>query len=131
MGIFGRLRRGGEERVAQALGHHDPERRETVRSFGVTSAGRGQVRGTGTLGLDADTLVFAMWWPRREVRIPRAAILGVDTPRGHLGKTSGRRLLRVHWTTEAGVRDAIGLEVGDVDAWIAALGAPLIDPAGI
>lgn len=127
MGFLRRLRRGGEERAAAALGDGDAVRTESVRSFGVTSAGRGQVRGTGSLALGEDALVFAMWMPRREVRIPRTAITGVDTPRSHLGKTSGRRLLRVHWTTEAGEGDSIGLEVRDVDGWIAALGAPRIE----
>lgn len=127
MGFLSRLGRGGEERAVALVGDGPWVRSDTVRSFGVTSAGRGQVRGTGTLVLGDDALVFALWVPKREWRIPRASIVGVDTPRGHLGKSSGRKLLRVHWITTDGAEDSIGLEVRDLDGWLAALGAPLIE----
>ena len=97
------------------------ERTSAAVSLGVSSAGRLQVRGNGQLALARDQLVFLQLVPRRQVSIPLAAIVKVDTTRAHLGKTVGRKLLRVSWTTPAG-EDAIALQVPDLSGWLSALG---------
>lgn len=96
---------------------------DDANTFGVESLGKGQVRGTGTLALTADELLFAQWVPNRLLRISRAAITEVTTTRSWLGKTNFRQLLLVRWTTDAGA-DAIALWVKDLESWIAALSAP-------
>ena len=100
-----------------------PLRESDANSFGVESAGPWQVRGNGNLALTEEELLFAQWVPNRVLGVPRAAILEVTTARGHLGKTMGRKLLKVVWTNEAGERDSIALWVDDLNGWLAALGA--------
>jgi hypothetical protein len=117
-GLFtGRLRRRAESHFAGL----ELLRREDANSLGVESAGQWQVRGNGDLALTEDELLFAQWVPNRVVRIPRRSILEVTTPRSHLGKSVGRRLLKVAWSTETGERDSIALWVRDLDGWLAAL----------
>ena len=89
---------------------------------GVESAGVLQVRGNGNLALTEEELLFAQWVPNRLLRIPRASIVEVTTAKAHLGKTVGRKLLKVVWTNERGDRDSIALWVGDLDGWLVALG---------
>jgi len=115
-----RRARRGEGELAQELGA-GLRRVETVRSLGLKSLGRGQVRGNGTLALSADELRFRQWVPRRDVRIPLTDITDVGTERWWLGKSVGRKLLCVRWRTEDLSEDAIGLEVRDLDAWLADL----------
>ncbi len=80
------------------------------------------MRGNGNLALTEDELLFAQWIPNRVVRIPRNAIVEVTTTRSHLGKTIGRKLLKVVWATELGRQDSIALWVKDLDCWLEALG---------
>lgn len=93
-------------------------REEDANSFGVESAGSWQVRGNGTLALTDDELLFAQWVPNRLLRIERRSIVEVTTTRSHLGKTIGRELLKVVWTTELGAQDSIALWVKDLDGWL-------------
>jgi hypothetical protein len=95
-----------------------------ANSFGVESRGRWQIRGNGCLAATADEILFIMWWPRREVRIPRSAITGVERARSHLGKTVGHQLLRVHFTSAEGRPDSIAWWVRDVSRWETLLAAP-------
>lgn len=97
-------------------------RSANVRTFGLESRGAKQVRGNGWLVLTAEELRFRMWVPDRETRIPLASITAVETPRGWLGKTTGRKLLCVRWRTPEGGEDAMAWEVPELDAWLAALG---------
>lgn len=117
--ITGPLRRRARKHFAGIV----PLRESDANSFGVESAGPRQVRGNGNLALTDDELLFAQWIPNRVVRIPRPAILEVTTARAHLGKTMGRKLLKVVWTNETGERDSIALWVKDLDGWLMALGA--------
>ena len=117
--ITGPLRRRAKKRYAGAV----PLREDDANSFGVESAGPWQVRGNGSLALTDDELLFAQWVPSRLLRIPRESILEVTTARAHLGKTTGRKLLKVTWTNEVGERDSIALWVKDLDGWLVALGA--------
>src|SRR5918998_6981674 len=67
-----------EHELREELG--DGVRRlESVRGLGLRSAGRGQVRGTGTLVLTTDQLRFRQMVPRRETRIPPATVTDVGT----------------------------------------------------
>jgi branched-subunit amino acid ABC-type transport system permease component len=77
-----------------------------VQSYGVASAGRGQLRGNGVLILTAQELRFDIWSPQRRLVIPLAAVLRVDTTRRHLGKHSAQPLLRVTWRDAEGLEDA-------------------------
>jgi hypothetical protein len=115
--ITGPLRRRARKHYAGTV----PLRESDANSFGVESAGPLQVRGNGNLVLSDDELLFAQWVPNRLLRIPRDSILEVTTARSHLGKTMGRKLLKVVWTDEAGGRDSIALWVRDLDDWLAAL----------
>ncbi len=98
-------------------------REEDANSFGVESAGPWQVRGNGSLALTKQEVLFAQWVPSRLLRIPRRSIVEATTVRSHLGKTMGRKLLKVVWTTELGAQDSIALWVKDLDGWLDALGA--------
>jgi hypothetical protein len=91
--------------------------------FGVESRGMSQVRGLGALVLTHDTLHFHMLLPDREVEIPRATIRGTALVRWHLGKTSGHKLLKVHFDA-AGGEDSVAWYVPAPEAWQAALETP-------
>ena len=78
------------------------------------------MRGNGTVALTSEELLFAQWLPDRLLRVPRESIVEVTTTRTHLGKTIGRKLLKVIWRTGDG-RDSIAMWVKDLDGWIEAL----------
>lgn len=88
--------------------------------FGRSSRGLGQIRGNGVLVLSADELYFLMFAPRKELTIPLDSITSVTTPRSHLGKSVGMRLLRVDFHLDAG-EDAAAWALRDVDQWSADL----------
>ena len=117
--ITGPLRRRAKKHFEGKV----PLREGDANSFGVESAGPWQVRGNGSLALTEEELLFAQWVPNRTVRIPRSSILEVTTARSRLGKTMGRKLLKVVWTDERGERDSIALWVEDLDGWLLALDA--------
>ena len=91
-----------------------------ARLVGVRSRGRVQARGTGTLALTARELVFVMWMPRRELRIPREAIESAQTGHGLPGYRSGGELLHVCWR-DAEALDEAAFGVSDLGDWLAAL----------
>lgn len=92
-------------------------------SFGLTSRGKWQGRGNGALALTDTSLVFLRLWPADEIRIPRETITGVTTPLSHLGKSYGRKLLKVSFTSASGEPDSIALFVRDLPSWLTVLGA--------
>jgi hypothetical protein len=94
---------------------------EMALCFGVESRGKFQLRGTGCLALTADEVLFVMWLPRREIRIPRSSITSIETPLSHLGKTQFTRLLRVRFATSEGNDDSVAWRVPNLDQWTAAL----------
>lgn len=119
------LVRGGRTRAQAHLGELPGEvlRSTAATSLGTTSLGVGQLRGTGTLVLTSSEVAFAQWRPDRLVRIPRPAIIQVDTTRTHLGKTMNRDLLRILWgNAETEVEDTIAFFVRDLDPWLTDLG---------
>ena len=92
-----------------------------ANSFGVESGGRWQIRGNGCLAATADEILFVMWFPRREVHIPRSHVTAVERARSHLGKTAGRNLLRVRFTNDDGRPDSIAWWVANLREWEALL----------
>lgn len=115
--ISGRLRRRAEGHFAGLT----LLRQDEANSFGVESAGAWQVRGNGNLALTKHELLFAQWVPNRLLRISRNSIVEVTTVGSHLGKTIGRDLLKVGWSTDLGTQDSIALWVRDLDSWLEAL----------
>jgi hypothetical protein len=88
--------------------------------FGLSSRGMAQIRGNGALVLTTDELHFVMFAPRRELTIPLSSITSVSTPRTHLGKTVGMRLLRVNFRSSSG-EDSAAWAVAGLDEWISHL----------
>jgi len=84
--------------------------------FGQSSRGMGQIRGNGALVLTPSALHFIMFLPREELTIPLETVTSVSTPRSHLGKTVGWRLLKVDYRSPSG-EDAAAWAVQDVDEW--------------
>jgi hypothetical protein len=100
---------------------------ENALSLGVASRGKRQLRGSGTLALCHDRVLFVQWAPSSVLEILFADITRVDTTKVHLGKSVGARLLRISWMTPDG-GDEIAFQVRDVDHWLAAL--PSVAPRG-
>jgi hypothetical protein len=108
--------------ISERLGAHRILLMEDgANNFGVESRGRGQIRGNGCLAASDDEILFIMWFPRREVRIPRSAITAVELAKSHLGKTVGQPLLRVRFTNDEGRPDSVAWWVRDVSRWEAVL----------
>lgn len=117
--VRGRARSARDE-MPRRLGGERPELAGNARLIGVQSRGRGQMRGTGTLALISGELVFLMWVPQRELRIPREAIESVDSAHGVAGKRVGGKALHVRWRSTGDVDEA-AWQVKDLDAWLEAL----------
>lgn len=121
-----RLRRGlasATRDATMALGGAATLREGTVRSMGLESGGAARLRGTGHLAVTEDEIVFVLVAPRRTLRIARDAVVQVDTTRTHAGRASGRPFLRIRFTDETGVADAVAFDVprGSLEAWRGAL----------
>ena len=126
--ILPRVRRGlaaAAREATTALGGAATLREGTVRSMGLASGGASRLRGTGHLAVAEHEVVFVLVAPRRTLRIPRDAIAAVDTTRVHHGRATGRSLVRVRFTDDAGGEDAIAFDVGrrSLEAWREALAA--------
>lgn len=90
--------------------------------FGQSSRGMKQVRGNGILILTEHSIVFRMLLPSRELSIPLESVTSMDTPKSFLGKTKGRRLLKVSFTGQDGRPDSAAWMVGDPDKWVETIG---------
>jgi hypothetical protein len=77
--------------------------------------------------LTDDEVAFAQWQPDVLVRIPRSAIVEVDTTRSHLGKTMNNDLLRLRWGAD-GSEDTVAFFVRDLDPWLTDLGGRRTEP---
>jgi hypothetical protein len=115
-----RLARSAREDLHERLRGEPPELEGNARLVGVKSRGPAQMRGTGALALTAGELMFLMWVPRRELRIPRGAIESVETGHGVAGKWTGAELLHVRWRS-GDTADEAAWEVKDLGAWLVAL----------
>ncbi len=92
-------------------------------SFGRESRGKLQSRGNGALVLTSTHLHWLQLVPQtNDVTIPIASITAVGTKRAHLGKSYGRPLLHVTFTSD-GATDSVAWFSLDVPGWIAALEA--------
>ena len=91
---------------------------DTADSFGVTSAGAGQIRGNGCLAATPDGLLFVQWAPKKRLWIPRTRILKVGGAAAHVGKSTGDALLRIEFRTEAGLVDSAAWLVHDLPTWL-------------
>jgi hypothetical protein len=87
-----------------------------ANSFGLQSKGVFQVRGNGALVLTRGGLHFFMLLRAEDLRIPLDAILETSLVRSHLGKTVGRKLLKVRFIKD-GAEDAVAWYVRDPAAW--------------
>jgi hypothetical protein len=117
--IVRQRRARAQARLAEVPG--DVRRSTAATSMGIESEGTDEKRGTGTLVLTDGELAFAQWHPDRLIRIPRSAIVAVDTTRAHLDKSMNSDLLRVRWSAD-GAEDAIAFFVRDLDPWLDDLG---------
>jgi hypothetical protein len=120
------VRTDTDEEVLAALGGEPSilAMDDTADSFGVTSAGAGQIRGNGCLAATADGLLFVQWAPKKRLWIPRTRILKVGGSPAHLGKSTGDALLRVEFRTEAGLVDSAAWLVHDLATWLEMLRPP-------
>lgn len=89
--------------------------------FGQESLGIRQVRGNGVLILTEEELYFQMWVPNREFHIPVSSIVGVETPKSHLGKTKLKPLLKVIFKNRKNEIDSSAWLVKDLSVWREAL----------
>lgn len=93
----------------------------TASFFGQESRGATQMRGNGTLILTEDELIFEMWVPKKEFRIPLRRIISLENPISFLGKSRLAPLLKVVYTNEQGTTDAIAWHVSDLSGWMGLL----------
>jgi len=85
--------------------------------FGQQSMGYSQIRGNGVLLLTADELYFEMLIPKRSFSIRISSILSIETPRSFLGKSKGRKLLKVVFKDENQKEDSMAWMVVDLAGW--------------
>lgn len=86
--------------------------------FGQESRGVAQVRGNGTLILTDAELIFELWVPHREFRIPLRQIQSLENPTAFLGKSRFTPLLKVVYTNAQGRPDAMAWQVSDLSGWM-------------
>ncbi|MCD4775968.1 MAG: hypothetical protein K8S15_07940 [Candidatus Aegiribacteria sp.] len=89
--------------------------------FGIKSRGMKQVRGNGTLLLTSSQLYFRMLLPKKEILVPLRSITSVETPRSFLGKTKGRKLLKIDFRNDTGGTDSAAWLVADLEKWVEAI----------
>jgi len=110
----------GRRRVDEVLAGRPVVMAESALSLGVASRGPRQLRGSGTLALCHDRLLFVQWVPSSVLEIPLGDITEVDTTMTHLGRSVGAALVRISWIGADGT-DQIALQVRDVERWATAL----------
>jgi hypothetical protein len=86
--------------------------------FGQQSRGAMQIRGNGTLILTDSELIFEMWLPSREFRIPLASIESLENPMSFLGKSRFTPLLKIVFIDERGNKDSMAWQVRDLSGWM-------------
>jgi hypothetical protein len=87
-------------------------------NFGQTSKGVIQLRGNGALVLTGEELHF-LAIASADLVIPRSSIRATSLVRAHLGKSVGRRLLKIEFDD-----DSVAFFVEQPEAWREALGGP-------
>lgn len=89
--------------------------------FGIQSKGMKQIRGNGILLLTASQLYFRMLLPKKELLVPLRSITSVETPKSFLGKTKGRKLLKVDFRNDVEGTDSAAWLVPDLEKWVEAI----------
>lgn len=59
--------------------------------------------------------------PGRELLVPLRSITSVETPKSFLGKTKGRKLLKVDFRNDVGGTDSAAWLVPDLEKWVEAI----------
>jgi hypothetical protein len=119
-GVFVVLRQIARQKEASARTRY-PTARQIDRAasfFGQESRGAAQLRGNGTLILTDSDLIFEMWVPNQEFRIPLQRIQALENPISFLGKSRLAPLLKVAYTNEQGKTDAMAWQVPDLSGWM-------------
>jgi hypothetical protein len=119
-GVFVVLRNTARQKEASARERY-PNARQIDRAasfFGQKSRGVTQMRGNGTLILTDSDLIFEMWVPNTEFRIPLRSIQSLENPTSFLGKSRFTPLLKVVYSNEQGTTDAMAWQVPDLSGWM-------------
>jgi len=117
-GVTALMRWRLDEVIRERMARHTIVRQAMgANFFGLSSRGMAQARGNGGLVLATDEIFFVLFAPRREFTIPLRDVVAVSSPRSHLGKKVGMRLLKVEFNTPDGM-DSAAWAVSDVDAWM-------------
>jgi hypothetical protein len=90
----------------------------TASFFGQESQGAAQMRGNGTLILTDLDLIFEMWLPNKELRIPLRNFQAIENPTSFLGKSRFTPLLKVVYINDQGKQDAMAWQVRDLSGWM-------------
>lgn len=86
--------------------------------FGQESLGAMQMRGNGMLILTDSELIFEQWVTNKEFRIPVRNIQAIENPKAFLGKSRFVPLLKVVYTNDQAVMDAMAWQVRDLGGWM-------------
>lgn len=115
--LHSRFRKAGREVYSRYPEHSRLLAAPMANFFGLRSRGMRQVRGNGILLLTGSEIFFRMLLPSREFRIPLDSVTSLETPGSFLGKSKGRKLLQVNFTTFDGEEDSAAWLVGEPDRW--------------
>ena len=88
-----------------------------VNFFGQKSAGRAQMRGSGSLLLTPDELHFLRWLPKKNIVILLDDIENIERVNSFLGKNKNRELLKVEFTNHQGDKDSAAWLLDNMHAW--------------
>ena len=95
---------------------------EDMANFmGIKSLGMTQIRGNGIFIILSDKLFFSLFFPRKDIEIPRSSITGIRTEKAFLGKTKFKPLVVIDFTSESGSKDSVGFLVAEPETVIATL----------
>jgi hypothetical protein len=114
------LRNVARQKEASARERY-PNARQIDRAasfFGQESRGVTQMRGNGTLILTDSDLIFEMWLPSKEFRIPLRSIQAIENPTSFLGKSRFTPLLKVVYTNDQGAADSMAWQVRELSGWM-------------
>lgn len=117
---FMALRIIARQKEASARGRFPNARQidRTASFFGQESRGATQMRGNGTLILTDTDLIFEMWVPNTEFRIPLQSIQAIENPTSFLGKSRFAPLLKVKYVDQQGQTDSMAWQVRDLTGWM-------------
>jgi hypothetical protein len=62
-----------------------------------------------------------MLLPRKEILVPLRNIVSVETPGSFLGKTKGRKLLKIDFRNDTGGTDSAAWLVDHLERWVEAI----------